>query len=266
MAPSALPMSALQSGRVEHALSVRPIAPSIQSIRQMTFIDLNYPGATTNDHGPTGYNKNWRTLLADPVSTHDVQSDHPRLWRRLKTWGRPMSILLLIALVAGAIAAALVWLFVTTGTILVWAVFLGWASFAAIGGEDRHIPLNVASNFLGTLMAWLVAVLALLNPAPQVISFAGWISILAGVSVVAYILASRIQIVSSIPAASIAYAGTFAYVVHGAGAFTLESLLSVSFNNALIIMPISMMIGTLAAVLVGKVVGALASSKRVHST
>lgn len=176
-----------------------------------------------------------------------------------------MSILLLIALVAGAMAAGLVWLFVTTGTILVWAVFLGWASFAAIGGEDKHIGLNIASNFLGSLMAWLVAVLALVNPAPQIFSFAAWIAILAGLSVVAYILASRFKMVSSVPAASIAYAGTFSYVVHGEGAFTLESLLSVSFQNALIIVPISMAIGTLAALLVGKVVGALASRKSVQN-
>lgn len=169
-----------------------------------------------------------------------------------------MSLLSLIALVAGVVAAVVVWVFLTTGTILVWAVFLGWASFAAIGGQDKDIILNITCNFLGTLMAWAVAVLSLLNPIPEVVGFTAWIAILAGVTVVAYVMASRIAIFSSIPAASIAYAGTFAYIVHGQGAFALESLLSMSFQNALVIVPMSMAIGTLAATFVGKIVGLLA--------
>lgn len=170
-----------------------------------------------------------------------------------------MPSLLLIALVAGAVAGATVWLLVSTGGPVVWMVFLGWGSFAAIGGDDRSIVPNIASNLLGVVMAWLVALLSLLNPLPQLIGFAPWIGLLSAVAVVAYILVSQIKPFTSITSASIAFAGSFGFLAHAPGAFTLESLLSFSLQNALILLSISVVLGTPLGILVNRIVGLLAS-------
>ena len=164
-----------------------------------------------------------------------------------------MRISIIAAVIAGLTAAVIIWLFMTTGTVLLWAVFLGWGSFAAIGGKGEHVLLNMSGNVLGAFAAWLHSVFALHNLAPEILSGPIWVAVLGFVIVTSYILASNISWFSALPAASIAYAGTFAYVVQTPGAFALDSLLSPSMGNAFIGVTIAMTIGTLFAVVSKKI-------------
>jgi Protein of unknown function (DUF1097) len=168
-----------------------------------------------------------------------------------------MRILTVSAVVAGLTAAVIIWIFMTTGIVLLWAVFLGWGSFAAIGGRAEHIALNVSSNALGCFAAWLHSVFALCNLAPEILPAPLWVAVLGFVIVTGYILASKFSWFSALPAASIAYAGTFAYVAQTPGAFTLHSLLSFSMGNAFIGVTIAMAMGTLFAQVSNKVTGFL---------
>ncbi|RWP99104.1 MAG: DUF1097 domain-containing protein [Mesorhizobium sp.] len=47
--------------------------------------------------------------------------------------GKIMSSFQIAAVVVGLTAALIVGAFLTVGGVLIWAVFLGWASFAAVG-------------------------------------------------------------------------------------------------------------------------------------
>lgn len=169
-----------------------------------------------------------------------------------------MSPVLATALGVGILGGIATWLFLAVGTILIWAAFVAWASYFAIGGDNRAIGLNLTSNTFGAVVAWIVALLVLANPGlPAPI----WVGLLVFVSVVLYILASVVPPFSSVPAVTLGYATTFAYLSQTPGAFTYEALLSASFANVLVVVVVSMAIGTGFATASAKLSAALAAKK-----
>lgn len=167
-----------------------------------------------------------------------------------------MSSLLATALAVGLLGGTATWLFLTVGTLLIWAAFVAWASYFAVGGDNRAIPLNITSNAFGAFVAWLVALCGLANPVAAM-SAPVWIGLLVFVSVVLYILASRYAPFSSVPAVTFGYATTFAYLSQTPDAFTFGALLAPSFANALPVVIVSMTIGTLFAAASAKLAVAL---------
>lgn len=153
-----------------------------------------------------------------------------------------MSPLLATAFGVGILGGVATWLYLSVGTILIWAGFVAWASYFAIGGDTRAIGLNLTSNAFGVFVAWIVALLVLVNPlglpAPL------WVGLLVLVSVVLYISASAFAPFSSVPAVTLGYATTFAFISQTPDAFTFDALLSPSFRNVLIVVIVSMSIGT----------------------
>ncbi|GGF68143.1 hypothetical protein GCM10007301_29780 [Azorhizobium oxalatiphilum] len=169
-----------------------------------------------------------------------------------------MSSVLATALAVGLLGGAATWLFLSVGTLLIWAAFVAWASYFAVGGDNRAIPLNITSNAFGAVMAWLVAVLGLANPLAAM-PLPVWLGLLVFASVVIYILASRFAPFSSVPAVTFGYATTFAYLSQTPGAFTHAALFSLTLANALPIVVISMTIGTLFAAASAKLAAGLTS-------
>ncbi len=169
-----------------------------------------------------------------------------------------MSPLLATALAVGLLGGVATWLFLSVGTLLIWAAFVAWASYFAIGGDNRAIGLNLTSNSFGVFVAWCVALLGLANPIAA-LPAAIWIGFLVCVSVVLYILASRFPPFSSVPAVTFGYAATFAYLSQTPDAFTYGALLAPSFANALLVVILSMAIGTMFAAASAKLATALAS-------
>lgn len=168
-----------------------------------------------------------------------------------------MPAVLATALGVGILGGIATWGFLAVGTILIWAAFVAWASFFAIGGDNHAFGLNITSNAFGVLVAWIVALLVLANPIglPAPI----WVGLLVFVSVVLYILASQISVFSSVPAATLGYATTFAYISQTQDAFTYDALLSASFRNVLIVIIVSMTIGTCFGYASAKLSSALAN-------
>ncbi|MFD0986327.1 DUF1097 domain-containing protein [Methyloligella solikamskensis] len=177
-------------------------------------------------------NEKFRTMMA------------PRgfLSRQGKTMKQPLATALGVGILGGIATA----LFLQVGTLLIWAAFVAWASYFAVGGDNAAIKLNIGSNTFGVFVAWLVGLLILANP------FAGlatpiWAGGLVLISVVLYIMASKIPLFSSVPAVTLGYATTFAYLGQTPDAFTYKAMLSPSFSNALVVVTVSMFIGTLFA-------------------
>lgn len=143
----------------------------------------------------------------------------------------------------GGIATAL---FLSSGTLLIWAAFVAWASYFAIGGDKAAIPLNITCNVFGIVVAWIVGLLILANP------FAGlptavWAGLLVLASVVFYISASVVPWFSSVPAVTFGYATTFAFISQTPDTFTLSAMLSPDFSNVLVNVTVSMVLGTFFA-------------------
>lgn len=153
-----------------------------------------------------------------------------------------MSSLFATAFGVGILGGIATWLFLSVGTILIWAAFVAWASFFAIGGDTRAIGLNLTCNAFGVFVAWIVALLVLADPLglPAPI----WVGLLVFVSVVLYISASAFAPFSSVPAVTLGYATTFAFISQTPDAFTYSALLSPGFRNVLVVVIVSMSIGT----------------------
>jgi hypothetical protein len=166
-----------------------------------------------------------------------------------------MSPIRATAIGVGILGGVATWLFLSVGTLLLWAAFVAWASYFALGGDRRAISLNLTSNAFGVLVAWIVALLALSGPSAA-LTTPVWVGLLVACSVFLYIMASSISIFSSVPAVTLGYATTFAYISQTPGAFDYSTLLSVGFQNVLVVI-VSMSIGTGFAVASAKLSTAL---------
>lgn len=149
------------------------------------------------------------------------------------------------ALGVGIFGGIATFLYMSTGTVLIWAAFVAWASFFAIGGTRAVVPLNITCNLFGVVVAWIVGLLILANPFGMATPV--WAGLLVLISVVVYISASVIPAFSSVPAVTFGYAATFAYISQTPDVFTVGTMLSLSFSNVLINVGLSMVGGTLFA-------------------
>lgn len=158
--------------------------------------------------------------------------------------------------VAGSLVAAIVsWLFLQFPGLLLWASFIGWASYAQCGGDVAALRKSIACNLFGVVMAWLVAMPLALGAAglPIPLAAAGLIAIVTPV----IILGSKLPLLSVVPATFYGFATSFAFLVQTPGKLDAAVMTSVSLDNVMIVVSISLIAGAGLGVLHGKIAGAL---------
>jgi hypothetical protein len=146
------------------------------------------------------------------------------------------------ALAAALVAAAAVLGFSAFPKLFVWAAFIGWASYDHSGATWQAAIRSSAALVFGVIMAWLVAIIveAHVLPANPAVSTA----IVAGTASFLIVMASRAVLLSVVPATFYGFASTFAYLSLCSGAFTMGVLTSFGWSNAIISVPVSLLIGT----------------------
>jgi hypothetical protein len=146
------------------------------------------------------------------------------------------------ALAAAVVAAAAVLAFSAAPKLFVWAAFIGWASYDHSGATMQAAIRSSVALVFGVIMAWLVAVIVAANllPANPAVSTA----IVAGTASFLIVIASRTALLSVVPATFYGFASTFAYLSLSSGALTMGTLTSLSWRNAIISVPVSLLIGT----------------------
>jgi hypothetical protein len=148
------------------------------------------------------------------------------------------SIAISVALLGGIVT----WASLATGAFLIWAAFVSIACFYQSGGDISAFRTTIVSNALGAAVAWATGlVIAEISGGPA------WGAMIVAISIVMYILAAHIKVFSAIPAVTYGYACTFAYLTQNADAFTPSVMLSASTQNALFLIPFSMIIGACTA-------------------
>jgi hypothetical protein len=158
-----------------------------------------------------------------------------------------MSELTSLAISVALLGGVCTWFTLSVGVLLIWAAFAAWACFFHSGGDVRALCTTLVSNCFGVFIAWLTAVVIVTVPGVNVLGAAVWPSVVVCVSIACYISAARVGLFSSIPAVTYGYACTFAFLLQTPGKFSSESLMSLGFSNALIIVPSSMIVGALFA-------------------
>jgi hypothetical protein len=154
-----------------------------------------------------------------------------------------------------------VWAFLSVGGVLVWAAVIAWGCFFHCGGDNSAVRIAVVGNFLGILTAWTAGIFLTLNPVsvpPPV-----WAGVVVGLLTfvmvfIGHQLAVRLGLtIRVVPASFYGAAATFAYLVQTPDRLTTKALFSLSFDNALIALPISMLIGALLGLATAKMTDAL---------
>ena len=91
-------------------------------------------------------------------------------------------------------------------------------------------------------MAWLVAIIV----APRWSSANATLltATIAGIASFLIVIASCVPLLRVVPAAFCGFASTFAYLSLSPGAFTVDALTSLNLRNAILSVPVSLLIGT----------------------
>jgi hypothetical protein len=168
-----------------------------------------------------------------------------------------LSSLTAAAVAAALVAAASVLAFSVLPGLFVWAAFMGWASYDHSGATPRAALRSSAALIFGVAMAWGVALVVAAGTLPLGVPPAT--AIAAGLASFLIVLASATPILSIVPATFYGFASTFAYLSLVPGAFTLGALTTLKWENVIVALPISLLIGTalgaaqgwLASLLVG---------------
>ena len=142
-----------------------------------------------------------------------------------------------------------------------WAVFISWACFFHMdGGENRDQAYLATLQHVGVgiLAAWLSVLLVLNDPFNNALTSEWWGPVVIGLIIGALSRMSLLARFAITPAIIYGYAGTFAFL-NAAGRFSNEALLSLTFDNALIALGISLVFGASAGYLNAVLVGWLSA-------
>ncbi len=131
------------------------------------------------------------------------------------------------------------------GGLLIWAAFIAWGCFFHCGGDTNALKNTIVGNLFGCFMAWLSAVIILAIPGANALGLPLWAGIVVGVLVFVLCMAANIKAFSVIPATVYGFAASFAFLLQTKDMLSLSNLTSVSFNNSLVVVALSMIIGAL---------------------
>lgn len=129
-----------------------------------------------------------------------------------------------------------------------WAVFITWACFFHMNGginRNQAFIATIRHIALGATAAWVSTIVVLNNPFDSTMGQQLWGPVFIGAVIALLTRMGSTALFSVTPAIIYGYASIFAFA-STAGLFALEHLLSVSFNNALIAILFSTVIGASA--------------------
>jgi Protein of unknown function (DUF1097) len=153
------------------------------------------------------------------------------------------------ALAAAILAAVSVWAFAAFPGLMIWAAFIGWASYDQSGANRKALVTSSVCMVFGVVMAWLVAISVVGDWLRLRASISS--AIAAGIASFFIVLASRFEVLSNVPATFCGFASAFAFLTLEPHAFSMLSMSQASLSNVLIVVPISLLIGSGLGVLHG---------------
>jgi hypothetical protein len=157
-----------------------------------------------------------------------------------------MNSLTALSLSIGLLAGLATFLAVgpASGIFFIWAATIAWAAFFALGGNKEALKNTIVCGIFGVFMAWLTAIQITNIPATIFLGFPFWAAVAVTVSVIVLCFAANIPELSSIPASVLGYSSTFAYLLQTPDKLNKDVLLSVGLSNPLIVISLSIVIGT----------------------
>jgi len=165
-----------------------------------------------------------------------------------------MDLVTALAIVIGIMGAIATWVAVTMGNayVLIWVIFIAWASFFHCGGKEAGLKNSTLANIWGAVCA-AVALIVLLGMGVTPLTAA----ICVGVTVAIMILGAKVPALAAIPASVYGYAATAGLFLLGSAAYGEGSGAVVKVAIAVIV---SAVIGNVLGFISEKIVGSLVKS------
>lgn len=126
-----------------------------------------------------------------------------------------------------------------------WALFIAWACFFHMGGGEQPGATLVTASVhigVGAISAWLSALLLFANPFSGAIAEQLWPALVIGCAIALLVRMSLIPWLMATPAIIYGYASVWAYLSLP-GRFDLAVLQSLSFDNAIIAIVVTALLG-----------------------
>ncbi len=131
-----------------------------------------------------------------------------------------------------------------SGLFFIWAATIAWAAYFFLGATKEALMNTIVCGIFGVFMAWVTAILLTKIPADAALGFPLMAAVTVAVAVLVLCLAANIPQLATIPASVLGYSSTFAYLLQTPEKLTPEVLLGVSLSNPLLVISISIVVGT----------------------
>lgn len=131
-----------------------------------------------------------------------------------------------------------------SGLFLIWTATIAWAAYFFLGANKQAFTSTIVCGIFGVFMAWLAAVQIANIPPTVALGFPFMAALTVAVSVLVLCLAATIPQLSAIPMSVLGYSSTFAYLLQTPDKLTKAVLFSTSLDNPLVLVSISIVVGT----------------------
>ncbi len=157
-----------------------------------------------------------------------------------------MDKLTALSLSIGGLAGVATFLAVgpASGFFFIWAATIPWAVYFLLGANKEAICKNIACSIFGVFMAWATAIMLTEIPPTTMLGFPFMAAFTVAVSVVVLCLAANIPQLATIPCSVVGYSLVFAYLLQTPDKLNKEVLLGLSISNPLLVISISVVLGT----------------------
>jgi len=139
-----------------------------------------------------------------------------------------------------------------SGVFFIWAATIAWAAYFLLGGNKEALVNTIVCGIFGVFMAWITALLLTEIAPDTMLGFPFMAAITVAVAVIVMCLSASCPMLASIPASVLGYSSTFAYLLQTPDKLTQDVLLNISLNNPLLVISISIVVGTYLGQLSGQ--------------
>ena len=162
----------------------------------------------------------------------------------------------LIALAVSIAVLGGVWAFLAlgplAGNVLVWAGFIAWGCYFALGADSTALQKTIVGMTYGAVIAGIA--LALVGANPLGLAGAAGPAVYIAVTVFLLVIVANIPLLSAVPANVYGYAATAAYALQTANAGSVSAM---NLTNPVLLVIVSTILGAIFGMVSGKVAGML---------
>ncbi|MCW5662863.1 MAG: DUF1097 domain-containing protein [Piscinibacter sp.] len=138
------------------------------------------------------------------------------------------------------------------GVYLVWAAFIFWGAYFALGADLDALWKLTTCGIFGAFLAWVVALAVLTIPLAGSLGLPLWAGLAVGAGVAVAVFAANIPVFATIPGTVLGFASSFAYLLQTPEVLKPEVLMSLTLKNSVIVVSVSVMVGTAFGLLSAK--------------